>query len=306
LCVEGNRLLRELCAKHDVPHKIITKVITAGEPAQIAELEKLYARGTENGVSLRLLTAAEVLAIEPNIVTAGGIFSPTTGIISAHGLMDFFYHQFLDRGGLVQARCRVVGLEKDNTGFRLEIEEESGRSTFTSERVVNAAGLEADTVAALAGIDVDREGYRLHYCKGSYFSLPSGYRSLVSRLVYPAPTKHSLGVHVVLDLGGRIKFGPDVEFMDKRALDYTVAEEKRAAFGESARRILPGVRDEDLTPDMCGIRPKLQPPGGKPHDFVIREEADRGLPGLVNLIGIESPGLTAAPAIARYVARLLV
>jgi L-2-hydroxyglutarate oxidase LhgO len=204
----------------------------------------------------------------------------------------------------LQVRCSVKGLERDGGIYRITIREQGGESTFTSDRVVNAAGMEADTIAALAGIDVDGEGYRLHWCKGSYFTLPSGYRNLVSRLVYPVPTKHSLGVHVVLDLGGRIKFGPDVEYLQERTPDYSVAEGKRSAFGESARRILPAVRDEDLTPDMSGIRAKLQPPGGQTRDFLIREEADRGLPGLVNLVGIESPGLTASPAIARYVTRL--
>jgi L-2-hydroxyglutarate oxidase LhgO len=123
--------------------------------------------------------------------------------------------------------------------------------------------------------------------------------------VYPVPTKETLGVHALLDLGGRLKFGPDIEYLAGRQLDYSVDERKRQAFAESVRRILPHVKDEDLSPDMSGIRPKLQAKGGPFRDFVIREESDRGLPGLVNLIGIESPGLTASPAIARHVARML-
>jgi L-2-hydroxyglutarate oxidase LhgO len=185
------------------------------------------------------------------------------------------------------------------------MEEQGQPSAFTSAMVVNAAGLESDTIASLAGIDVDAAGYRLSYCKGSYFALPGSYRTSVRRLVYPVPTPHSLGVHAVLDLTGRIRFGPDAEYIDGRTLDYGVDESKRGAFAESVRRILPLVRDEDLTPDIAGIRPKLQKEGEPPRDFVIQEESGRGLPGFVNLIGIESPGLTASPAIARMVARML-
>jgi L-2-hydroxyglutarate oxidase LhgO len=179
------------------------------------------------------------------------------------------------------------------------------RESLTSERVVNSAGLDADTVAGLAGIDVDRAGYRQHYCKGSYFSASPRCARLVSRLVYPVPGAHSLGVHVVLDTGGRLRFGPDAEYLADRRLDYRVDPGLRSAFAAAARRLLPEIADDDLEPDISGIRPKLQAKGGPPRDFVIAEERDRGLPGFVNLLGIESPGLTAAPAIADYVANLL-
>jgi L-2-hydroxyglutarate oxidase LhgO len=187
----------------------------------------------------------------------------------------------------------------------VSVEEGGTVATFSSERVVNAAGLEADTIAAMAGIDVDAAGYRLHYSKGSYFSVPAAYSRLVSRLVYPVPGRESLGVHVVLDLGGRLRFGPDVEPLRGREVDFRVDETKRHAFGLAARKILPGIRDEDLTPDICGIRPRLRREGDTFRDFVIREESARGLPGFIDLIGIESPGLTASPAIAREVFSLL-
>jgi L-2-hydroxyglutarate oxidase LhgO len=171
--------------------------------------------------------------------------------------------------------------------------------------VINAAGLECDTISKLAGIDIDACGYRLHYCKGSYFALPSNYKNSISRLVYPVPPKDTLGVHALLDLGGRLKFGPDLEYLPDRTLDYNVDENKRRAFAESVRRILPMVKDEDLSPDMSGIRPRLQTRGGQLQDFIIREETDKGLSGFINLVGIESPGLTASPEIAKYVAKLL-
>jgi L-2-hydroxyglutarate oxidase LhgO len=180
-----------------------------------------------------------------------------------------------------------------------------GTESFTTERLVNAAGLESDAIAALAGIDVDAAGYRLHWCKGSYFSVGSSKASLVSRLVYPVPGQVSLGVHAVVDLAGRLKFGPDAEYLGARVADYRVDPERRVAFAESVRRLVPLIEADDLEPEMSGIRPKLQGPGESFRDFVIRDEGERGLPGFVNLIGIDSPGLTAAPAIAEEVAAIL-
>jgi len=305
LCVEGNRLLYELCAEKEIPHLRITKIITATKQEEMPALEGLLAKGTANGVELHMKSAREVLALEPRIVSVGGIFSPNTGIISAHRLMDYFAHAATANGCMIQMRSELRGIERVNGGYLLSIQEPSGMTSLTSEAVVNAAGLEADTVAGLAGIDVDAAGYRLHWSKGNYFAAPSSLRGTVSRLVYPVPTNTSLGVHVVIDLGGRLRFGPDVEYLSERTADYRVDETRRDRFAESARRLLPFLKNEDLTPDMSGIRPKLQGKGEPFRDFVIKEESDRGLPGFVNLIGIESPGLTASPAIARRVASLL-
>ncbi len=305
LCVEGNRLLYGLCRRHGIPHERITKIITATRAGEESELERLYALGAGNGVELRMMTAAEVHSLEPQIVTVGGLFSPSTGIISAHGLMDYYCRSAKEKGAVVQTHCTVVALERRTADYRITVSEGGVLSTMTSERVVNAAGLESDTIASLAGIDVDAEGYRLHYSRGCYFSLPARLSTCVSRLVYPVPTSETLGVHAVLDLGRRLKFGPDIEYQQTRSLDYRVDEAKRAAFGASVRRILPHVRDEDLTPDMSGIRPKLQGPGEPARDFLIREESPRGLPGLINLVGIDSPGLTASAAIAQYVGAML-
>ena len=177
--------------------------------------------------------------------------------------------------------------------------------TFTSAHVVNAAGLDADRVAALAGIDVDAAGYGLEYWKGSYFAASAKWRGRLSRLVYPVPGQTGLGVHVVLDLAGRLRFGPDAERLADRRIDYAVDPARRAAFASVVRKLLPDLADEDLSPDTSGIRPKLCSTDGSPRDFVIAEESARGLPGLVDLIGIDSPGLTASLAIAERVASLL-
>jgi L-2-hydroxyglutarate oxidase LhgO len=305
LCVEGRELLYSLSRRHGIPFRNTGKIITATDEREAGVLEQIHRQGTENGAPLELLTAAQVKSLEPHIVTCGGILSPSTGIISAHALMDHFAAGARAQGATIQTRCTVVGVARDGNHYAVSVEEGGTISTFSSERVVNAAGLEADTIAALAGIDVDAAGYRLHYSKGSYFSVPAVYGRLVSRLVYPVPGTESLGVHVVLDLAGRMRFGPDVEPLLTREVDLRVDETKRSAFGPAVRKILPGIRDEDLTPDICGIRPRLRREGDAFRDFVIREESDRGLPGFIDLIGIESPGLTASAAIAREVFSLL-
>lgn len=305
LCRRGNELLYALCARHEIPHRRITKLIVATRAEEEPALVEILERGRRNGVELRLLSAAEARALEPNVPAVAALFSPNTGIVSAHGLMDHFLHAVRQAGAIFQAHTELVALERRTGDYRLTVRTGGEVESFTSERVVNAAGLEADTVAALAGIDVEAAGYRLHYCKGSYFSVRAAKAGLVSRLVYPVPGPASLGTHAVVGLDGRLRFGPDIEYQTDRRLDYRVDESRRAGFGEAVRRLVPAIRDEDLEPDIAGMRAKLQGPGETPRDFVIAEESARRLPGLVNLVGIDSPGLTCSPAIAEHVAALL-
>jgi L-2-hydroxyglutarate oxidase LhgO len=305
LCVEGNRRLYELCALHGIPHRPFGKIVSAVAESEMPALQALLDRGRANGAPLEPLAAAAVTRLEPNVRTVGGIWSPSSGVVSAHGLMDYYLHAAREAGVVLQPRAELVGLERNSDGYRLTVASGAERESFTSERVVNAAGLDSDRVAALAGIDVEAAGYRLHYCKGSYFSVSASKAGVVSRLVYPVPNPVSLGVHALVDVGGRLRFGPDAEYLPDRRQDYRVAESKRPAFAEAVRRLVPSIEEEDLQPDISGIRPKLQGPRDPFRDFVIAEESARGLPGLVNLVGIDSPGLTSAPAIADYVAGLL-
>jgi len=305
LCVEGRERLYSLCRENNITHKQITKLITSSTPEEVSKLNGIYENGTKNGVLLQILDAESVRRLEPNIRTYGAVFSPTTGILSAHELMDFYYHTTINNGANVQLRCPVVAIEKKPDGFELHIDEQGTRSSFTSELVINAAGLGSDLVAQMAGIDIDKAGYRMVFAKGSYFAVAPSKSKLVSRLVYPVPSTEGLGVHALMDLGGRLKFGPDVEYLGDRTFHYDVSDTKRKAFAESIRRILPAIADDDISPDMSGIRPKLQRKGEPARDFIIVHEKERGLEGLVNLIGIESPGLTCSPAIARYVEDLL-
>jgi L-2-hydroxyglutarate oxidase LhgO len=305
LCVAGNRGLYELCARHHVPHARVGKIIAAMTPEELPRLVDLMALGTANGVEMTPLSAEEARALEPRVPSVGALLSPNTGIVSAHALMDCLLHLARDAGALLQPRAEVVGLTRAGSEWRLTVREGEEDGVLSAERVVNAAGLEADTIAGLAGVDVEAAGYRQYYWKGSYFSVRPAKAGVVSRLVYPVPGHVSLGVHAVVGLEGRLRFGPDAEYLADRVLDYRVAESKRAAFATSVRRLVPELRDEDLEPDMAGIRPKLQGPGQGVRDFVIAEESSRGLPGLVSLVGIDSPGLTSATAIADEVARLI-
>ncbi len=305
LCVEGRDRVYALCARHDIPHRKTGKLITATTAEELPVLDAIRENARRTGVDLAQLSEKEAHALEPAVRSVGALWSPESGIVDVHALMDHFLQRALAAGAVLQPRAAVVGIEPVTGGYRITVSGGAGIESFTSERVVNAAGLEADTIAQLAGVDLDAAGYRLHYCKGSYFSAATRCWKLASHLVYPVPAPESLGVHVVLDTGGRLRFGPDAEYLPDRNTDYRVDPARRTVFGEAARRLLPTVRDEDLEPDISGIRPKLQRKGGPFRDFVIVEERDRGLPGFYDLIGIESPGLTAAPAIAEHVARMI-
>ena len=301
LCVEGRDELYTICRTHNVGHKQLTKIITATSEKELRQLQSVYELGRTNGVKLEILDRQQTLRLEPHINTVGSILSPMTGIVSAHDLMDYYYRTAVNNGVTVQHRCKVVGIEKKNNEYAITIDEGGQRSVIMSEWVVNSAGLYSDQVAQMVGIDIDKAGYRMVYAKGSYFSVTSSKAKLVSRLVYPMPNKETLGVHVVLDLGGRLRFGPDMDYQDTRDFDYRVDESKRSIFGESVRRILSAITDDDLVPDMSGFRPKLQRQGEPEKDWVIVHEKGRGFPGFVNLVGMESPALTASAAIARHV-----
>jgi L-2-hydroxyglutarate oxidase LhgO len=298
LCVEGRVLLYDLCCQHNIPHKKVGKLIIAMTENEMGQIEQLMQKALQNGVSsVSLLGQQQILEMEPHIKAFGGLFSPDTGIISAHGLMDYYLHKAKEAGAEIACGTEVMSIAQEQGGFVIgTVNGQGERFDFTSERVVNAAGLHSDVIARMIGKE-----YSHHYCKGDYFSIANVKRGIVNRLVYPVPEKNyvGLGVHLTLDLGGRMKLGPDATYIS-RVEDYKVNAEKGDQFYESAVKFLPFIRREDVVPDMSGIRPKLQGPGEEFRDFVISED----LPGFINLIGIESPGLTAAPAIARYVKKM--
>ncbi|MBK7187327.1 MAG: NAD(P)/FAD-dependent oxidoreductase [bacterium] len=312
-CVEGRRLLKQFCESAGVGYRECGKLIVAATSDEIPYLEKLLARGMENGVEeLRLIDAGELRRLEPQVSACAALYSPRTGIVDAEGAARAWSHLAQEHGAQVMTAARVTGLHPGAGAWTVEITAAgAGRRegwSHTSRIVVNAAGLWADRIAALAGIDTTARGWDLHLVKGNYFAVASEHHGRISRLVYPVPPSHgaSLGVHVCLDLGGQMKLGPDVEHLaaDPRdaGFDWRVDPALRESFWAGAHRFLPWLRVDDLSPGMSGLRPKLVPTGFA--DFVVqREEGD--LAGLVNLVGIESPGLTSAAALAREVARLV-
>jgi L-2-hydroxyglutarate oxidase LhgO len=304
LCVEGRSLLYELCDRHAIAYKKLGKVIVAASENETAQIEKLYEQGRKNGVEdLMLLSQTELKKLEPNIEARAGLLSPSSGILDSHTLLKFLYSQAREKGAEFAFDTEVVGIEKRGAKYRIEIRDREGISAFISQTVINAAGLNSDRIAQIAGIDVANAGYRLHYCKGEYFSLSSKYKNVVKRLIYPTPEPDGYGIHVTVGLDGRVRLGPNARYVEE--VDYRVDETQKEAFYNSIQRFLPNIKFEDLEPEFAGIRPKLQRSGEAFQDFVIAHEEKTGFPGLINLIGIESPGLTASLAIARYVGKMV-
>ncbi len=312
LCVEGRRQLEEWGAQGRFSYRRIGKYIVAVTEDERAQLDALLARGRENGAGdLRLVSRDELCAAEPHLSAACGVFSPATGIFDSHGLMRFLLESAQQQGAQLATQSAVCGIRRLAAGYEVVVRQDGAEERLATRCLVNAAGLFADEVAALAGIDVDAAGLRLFWNRGEYFQVVSSSRVKASRLIYPVPGAGGhLGIHVTLDLAGQIRLGPSAEYLEPRPFrerreDYAQDERLLALFFEAARRYLPELEAEDLRPCATGIRPKLNGAGQPARDFYIREESARGLPGLVNCVGIESPGLTAAPAIGRHVARLL-
>ncbi|MBI3378824.1 MAG: NAD(P)/FAD-dependent oxidoreductase [Nitrospirae bacterium] len=296
LCVEGRNLLYEFCDKFAVPYSKIGKLIVASEQSEIDHLYELYQKGLQNGVTgLTLIEKKEINTMEPSLNALSAIHSSETGIIDSHSLMKRLHDDATSNGVLFSFNSKVNFIQKERKGFVIGIEDDDFK--VMSAMVINSAGLASDRVAALSGIDIDTNGYRIEYCKGSYFSYSKP--SPVRRLVYPLPNSNlsGLGVHATLDLSGRLRFGPDAEYID--SIDYKVKQDKRDVFYQSAAKIINGLDKNAFIPDMAGIRPKIK--GDGLNDFIIKHEIDKGLEGLISLVGIESPGLTACLSIAKHV-----
>ena len=299
LCVEGKRLLYDFCAAHGVPHKRLGKLIV-GQAGQEAQLAVIAQAASGNGVDdLRPLSRTDIAELEPDVKADSGLFSPSTGIIDSHQYMLALLGDLtLVRGADVRA------IRPNQDGWSLHIKSEGEEIALQARLVVNAAGLWAQNVAA--SIEGLREIPALFLAKGNYAGLNG--KSPFRHLVYPIPEPGGLGVHVTLDMGGRARFGPNVEWLagnDPAQINYTVAPDIASKFAPVIASYWPGVKAEMLTPDYSGVRPKLSGPGQPNADFRIDGPQKHGLPGLVNLFGIESPGLTASLAIADHVAGLL-
>jgi L-2-hydroxyglutarate oxidase LhgO len=296
-CVRGRHLLYELCGSHGIPHRRIGKLLIVTEPAEIPLLEALYAQARINGVeNLRMLAAAEATHMEPALACVAAFHSPETGIVDSHRYMLAMRGDLEDHGGRIAFHTPVERVERQPGGWIVHYGGvEPGHVQV--DAVVNAAGHGAQQLALMT------DGYpaarvpRLVLAKGNYFKFAR--RAAFSRLIYPAPVPGGLGIHVTLDLGGAMRFGPDVEWIDKE--NYDVDPRRADSFYAYIRKYFPGLPDGSLMPDYAGIRPKLTGRGEPAADFMIDTPAAHGLAGLVQLFGIESPGLTSSLSIGEAV-----
>jgi len=301
-CVAGNAQLYELCQRYGIGYRKTGKLIVATEDEGVGKLETLLDQGRRNGAKgLTMLSPEEIKELEPNVEAIAAIFSPSSGIIDSHALMKYFLNRAKEKGAEIAYKSKVIGIERLSDGYEVMVENSSGPFTFKTEVLINCAGLSSDRIAQLGGIDINKAGYKLFYCKGEYFSVGNRKNRLIKRLIYPVPEPSTggMGIHASLDLEGRMRLGPNARYVNE--IDYKVDESQKGLFYRSVKAFLPFIEDDDLEPEMAGIRPKLQGPGEDFRDFVMRHEQDKGLPGFINLIGIESPGLTSAPAIAKHV-----
>ncbi len=300
-CVAGRAALYDFCASHGVPCERIGKLIVATDDSEIDALHDIRRKAAANGVrDLRWIDAAAARALEPAVRCRAALLSPATGIVDSHALMLALRGDAEEHGALVALASPLLGGRLEDGAIRLRV---GGAEPMElrCRNLVNCAGLQAQSLAAsLQGLASASIPPR-HLAKGNYFTLsgPSPFR----RLIYPVPVPGGLGVHATLDLGRQVKFGPDVEWIDR--LDYHLDPRRAASFYGAVRRYWPGLPDGALRPGYVGVRPKLHRQGEPAADFVVQGPRAHGVPGLVNLYGIESPGLTSALALADHVAELL-
>lgn len=307
LCVDGRRLLETYCRQRGIPHARPGKLIVATREADEATLAGLLRQGQANGVEdLSLIDAATARRLEPALHATAALWSQATGIVDSHALMLSLQGDLERAGGMLALRSRVSHLTARPHDFSVTTDD---GTQVACVRLVNAAGLDAIGLARqIEGLEPNLIP-RAHFAKGHYFSLAAGGgRAPFSRLIYPVPEPGGLGIHLTLDLAGQARFGPDVEWLPPDAappFDYAVDATRARRFEDAVRRYWPTLPDEALVPAYAGVRPKIVGPGEPAADFLIQDECAHGLPGLVNLFGIESPGLTSALAIGREVSARL-
>src|SRR6202142_1353974 len=297
-CVRGRRMLYEFCASHGVPHRKCGKLIVATNAAELDKIQAIAVQGGINGVEgLELIGGNAARAMEPELACIGALHSPETGIIDGHAYMLALRGDLEDAGGAIAFNTKVMGAARKGGQWQVVFGGSSG-GEFSFDAVANCAGLGAQSVARAFDDYPATRVPRLGLAKGNYFTFAG--KPAFSRLIYPTPIVGGLGVHVTLDLAGRMRFGPDVEWVAQE--NYDVDPARAALFYERVRTYWPGLPNGSLAPDYSGIRPKLSGPGEPQGDFLIDAPAQHGLPGLVQMFGIESPGLTSSLSLGEEVA----
>jgi L-2-hydroxyglutarate oxidase LhgO len=261
-CVEGNRLIYDICERENIACRRIGKLIVACEKDEVKEIEHLFQNGRRNGVlGLRILSEREIKAMEPNVRACAALYSPNTGIVDSHNLMRSLYLKAKAKGAEFVFHTEARQIEKQKEGYQVTVRDADGTDfSFFTRLLINCAGLNSDLIAQLTGIDIEKAGYTLNLCKGQYFRVGTGKSNLVKHLIYPVPGEKdiSLGIHAVFDLAGALRFGPDVQYIDRSEINYDVNNAKREEFHYSINRYLPFIEKDDLIADTSGIRAALQ------------------------------------------------
>jgi len=307
LCVEGRHLLYDFCESRKIAHEKLGKLIVATHTGQDEQLGRLLRQAEENGVDdLRKMSRAEVAALEPELSTCGGVFSPSTGIIDSHQYMLALLGEAEASGASLARNAKVTGIDKTSDGFKLTVRNAGEQVTLKARTLVNSAGLWATRIAGLVQGLASRFVPETYLAKGNYVTLTA--RNPFHHLIYPVPEPGGLGVHLTIDMAGTGRFGPNVEWLsihDPAAIDYSVSPALTEIFAPRIAEYWPKVTAGMLAPGYSGVRPKVGGPQDPNADFRIEGPATHGLDGLVNLFGIESPGLTASLAIAERVKGLV-
>lgn len=305
-CLEGNEMMYELCKKHNIPHNHSGKLIVAVNDEQAAKLPALLEKAKANGAKgVRIIGEDEIKKIEPKVSAKAAILCPSSGYVDSHSLMQFFEANAIANGADVVYNHEIIAIEKISDGYILKAKDIDGSiNAFKTKYMINCAGLGSGHISKLAGIDIEKEGYKINHSKGMYFRVFKGLDRFPQMLIYPSPPEeYAVGIHTTPDTAGGMRLGPYDVWVDD--IEYSVDESLKEFFYKSVKPFLPFIELDELHADSAGIHPKVQKQGEGMRDFIIRHEGDKGLENFINLVGIESPGLTSSPAIGKYVAGML-
>lgn len=305
LCLKGNEMLYEICRTYDIPFKNSGKLIIANNDDEKEKLSNLLITAQNNGAKgVRLVEKDEIQEIEPNVSAIKAIYCPTSGHLDSHRLMQFFEIEASNFGATFLYNTEVKGIKKIKEGYIIDVNTADGYEySFNTNLVINSAGLYADSIAQMAGIDIEKYGYKLHYFKGIYYRVHHQLEKYPKVLIYPVPLGNgAVGIHTTPDCYGGMRLGP--HFYWSNEIEYSVNDDFRGLFFSSVSKYLPFIQKDDIMPEGSGIMSSLKP-SNEIRDFIICNEAEKGLDGFINLIGIDSPGLTASPAIAQMVSEMV-
>lgn len=307
LCIKGSKLIYQFCQQYSVPYKRIGKLIIARDESDIKQLEAIQNNAKKNNVTLNLINQKKCHALEPNVLAKAALVSPNTGIIDSHQYMQTLLKLAEQQGVLYSPNTHFLTAEKTPQGFHVRVNTTDGPFDFSCQQLINSAGLHAPEVAknivALTSTSNSQSFIpQYHFCRGQYFSYQT--KAPFSHLIYPVPNSNTtgLGIHATLDLSGQLRFGPDVEFIT--TLDYSCNEKRKIDFIHAIQQYFPSIDSNKLVASYCGIRPKLTGPDESAKDFIIQTDKQHSISGLINLFGIESPGLTASLAIAEMITEI--